>query len=103
MEKDSVAENTPRCVLHVSTCIEKKDREVDPVVEENMCQSLQIISENTNCCLCEIDGDAKESVKPPNELLPSLSSMNDQTVFNRSLFGAPFTDANSKLSSRISH
>ena len=24
LEKDSVAENTPQCVRHVSTCIEKK-------------------------------------------------------------------------------
>jgi len=41
-----VAENTPQCVPHVSTCIEKKDREVGPGVEENTSQSLQIISEN---------------------------------------------------------
>ena len=68
LEKDSGAENTPQCVPHVSTCIGKKDREVGPGVEENTSQSLQIISENINCCLCEVDSDVKESVKPPNEL-----------------------------------
>ena len=66
LEKDSVAENTPQCIPHVSTCVEKKDREVGLGVEENTSQSLQIISENINCCLGEIDSDVKESVKPPN-------------------------------------
>ena len=37
----------------------------------------------------EIDSDAKDGVNPPNELLPSQSTMNEQTAFNTSLFSAP--------------
>ena len=59
-----MAENTHQCVPHVSTCIKKKDREVGPVVEENTYQSLQIISEDTNCCMGEIDIDAKTVLNP---------------------------------------
>ena len=35
----------------------KKYREVGPVVEENTSQSLQIISEDINCCMGETGSD----------------------------------------------
>ena len=70
LEKDGVAEDTPQCVPHVSTFIEKKEREVCPVVIRfkvcGLFLRIQIVVWVKEIVML------KTVLTPPNGLLPSL-------------------------------
>ena len=85
---DSVAENAPQFVFHVSTLFEEEDSKLDSKIEENESQRMRFISVDRNRCSTEIGGNAEDISKPSNEPLPSLVT-NEQTVIDSDLDSGP--------------
>ena len=88
LEMDSVAENAPQFVFHVSTLFEEEDRKLDSKIEENESQRMRFISVDRNRCSMEIGGNAEDVSKPSIEPLPPLVT-NEQTVIDSDLDSGP--------------